>query len=114
MNPTLVADFQEAAADLIADFGRPVTHTNGDGDEVTIQAVIRQSTDSLSTTDGWPQRQWTALVTKAAHVAPGDTLSYAGTVTADDPYPADVVWQIDTILNDDGFVTAFTIRQATA
>lgn len=109
------ADLMQTVAvpTLLRVFGDPVTHTNGDGDEALIQAAINQQTDALSLTDAgaWPQTEWTAQVAKTAGVARGETLTQAGTVTADDPYPDDVVWRVGDIINDDGFIVTLAIRR---
>lgn len=113
MNLDLVATFKGVAVDLLATFGRPATHTNSDGDEATVQAVIEQTTDALTLADGgpWPQVDWTVQVATADNVTRGDTLAHAGTPTADDPIPDDVVWIVGDVLNDDGFVRTLAIRR---
>lgn len=114
MNPALAADFRQAVSDLLLDFGRPVTHVNASGDEALRSAVIRETQDALSLGTPFPQRQWTAQVSKTAGVAPGDTLIHAGTVTPDDPFPDEVEWRVEGILSDDGMIVTLAIRQVTA
>jgi len=111
MNPALAATFTGVAQGLLQTFGREVRHEGAE--DTLIFAVIREAQDALALSDPFPQRQWTAQVAKSAGVAPGDTLTHAGVVTADDPDPDDVVWRAEEVLSDDGFVVTLAIRQVT-
>ena len=113
MNTGLLATFTAVTQGLLSVFGRPVLHSAGGGASATVLAVIREAQDALALSDPFPQRQWTARVAKSAGVAPGDTLTHAGVVTADDPDPDDVVWRAEEVLSDDGFVVTLAIRQVT-
>jgi hypothetical protein len=110
MNLDLVATFKGVAVDLLATFGRPVTHTNSDGDEATVQAVIETRLEPVGDWGERMETRTTIQVLKTSGVAVNDTFSEAGTVTADDPYPDDVVWQAVQALADDGYVLTFAAR----
>lgn len=111
MNTDLLTTFTAVTQDLLSVFGREVRHEGAE--DALIFAVIREAQDALALSDPFPQRQWTARVAKSAGVAPGDTLTHAGVVTADDPAPDDVVWRVEEVLSDDGFVVTLAIRQVT-
>lgn len=112
--PTSAADriWQTAGVPaLLRAFGIPALHTNAAGDEVDVTIILEQQQDPLALAEPWPQRQWTAQVAKSVAVAPGDTFTIAGDVTEDDPYPDETVWQVDTILNDDGILITCAVRK---
>lgn len=113
MNLDLVTTFTAVAADLMATFGREVTHTDVDGDEVQIQAVIESALSPVGEYGERMEQRTTVTVAKSAGVTVGDTLRYAGTATDDDPYPDDVIWSMTQVLSDDGFVQQFAVRQVT-
>lgn len=96
---------------LLSVFGIPATHINSEGDEVEVTIILEQQHDPLLLSEPWPQRQWTIQVAKATAAVPGDTFVLAGTVTDEDPYPDDITWQADTLLNDDGYFMTFTARK---
>lgn len=114
MNVTLAAEFTALSADLMTEFGRAVTHTNSDGDEATIQAVLRSEYAPVGEYGERMEQRMVATVAKSTAVVVGDTLSYAGTVTDDDPYPDDVVWSLAQLLSDNGYILTFAVRQVTA
>jgi len=110
MNLLLDAEFSSLAADLMTEFGREATHTNDRGDEVVIPVVVRTEYAPVDFVERMEPRT-TITVAKSAGVAVGDTLSYAGTVTDDDPYPDDVVWTATQILEDNGYRVRLAVRR---
>lgn len=106
MNLDLVTTFRSVATDLLIQFGRPVTHTNADDDEVLIQAVIEQSAEPAGEYGERVESRWTATVAKASSAVVGDTLTHP----ADDPADDDVVWKLTQMISDDGFVQQFALR----
>lgn len=113
MNLDLVTTFTAVAADLMAAFGREVTHTDVDGNEVQIQAVIESALSPVGEFGERMEPRWTAEVAKSAGVQVGDTLTHAGTATDDDPYPDDVVWTTTQVISDDGYTVKFAVRSGT-
>lgn len=112
MNLDLVTTFTAVAADLMAAFGREVTHTDVDGNEVQIQAVIESALSPVGEYGERMEPRWTAEVAKSAGVQVGDTLAHAGTATDDDPYPDDVVWTTTQVISDDGYTVKFAVRSS--
>jgi len=92
-------------------FGDPMTHTNDEGDEVTVTGILETSYAPVGDFGERLEPRTTISVAKSAAVVVGDTLSYAGTVTDDDPYPDDVVWTMAQIIEDDGYLVRFAVRQ---
>lgn len=113
MNLDFVADFTKFAADIMAVWGREVTHTNVDGDENQIQAFVNSELSPVGDYGERMEYRFTATVAKSAGVVVGDTLRYAGTVTDDDPVPDDVIWSLAQVMSDDGFIQQFAVRQVT-
>ena len=96
---------------LLAQFGVPVTHTNGDGDEATIQAILESALVAVGEYGERMEPQTTVTVAKSAGAAVGHTFSHAGEVTDDDPYPDDVVWTAAQAMSDDGYLVQFAVRK---
>lgn len=96
---------------LLRVFGIPATHINASGDETAVTIILSQQYDPLVLSEPWPQRQWTIQAAKSVVIAPGETFVVAGDVTDDDPYPDETVWQVDTILNDDGIMPTYAVRK---
>ena len=94
-------------------FGVPATHTNADGDEVTITAILETELAPVGEYGERMEPRWTAEVAKSAGVQVGDTLAHAGTATDDDPYPDDVVWTTTQVISDDGYTVKFAVRSGT-
>jgi len=92
-------------------FGIPVLHTNADGDEVTITAMLDTEVAPVGEYGERMESRWTAEVAKSAGVQVGDTLTHAGETTEDDPYPDDVVWTLAQVIADDGYTVRFAVRQ---
>ena len=92
-------------------FGDPMTHTNDEGDEVTVTGILETSYGPVGEFGERMEARTTISVAKSAAVAVGDTLHYAGEVTDDDPYPDDVVWTTAQIMEDDGYLVRFAVRQ---
>ena len=95
-------------------FAVDVTPTNGDGDEATVQALLESAYAPVGEFGERMEPRTTATLAKSLAAVVGDTLTYAGTVTDDDPYPDDVVWLLAQILSDDGYLTQFALRRVTA
>jgi len=93
-------------------FGIPVTHTNADGDEVTITAMLDTEVAPVGEYGERMEARWTAEVAKSASAQVGDTLSHAGEVTDDDPYPDDVVLTLAQVIADDGYTVRFAVRSS--
>ena len=111
MNTLLAAEFVSLAADLMTEFGREATHTNSDGDEAAVLAVVRSEHAPVGDFGERMEPRTTISVAKSAAVAVGDTLHYAGAVTDEDPLPDDVVWTMAQIIEDDGYLVRFAVRQ---
>lgn len=95
---------------LQAVFGIPVVHMNTVNDEVTITAMMETELAPVGEFGERMEPRWTAEVAKSAGVQVGDTLTVAGTVTEDDPYPDDVVWTTTQVISDDGYTVKFAVR----
>lgn len=91
-------------------FGIPVVHMNTVNDEVTITAMMETELAPVGEFGERMEPRWTAEVAKSAGVQVGDTLTVAGTVTEDDPYPDDVVWTTTQVISDDGYTVKFAVR----
>lgn len=110
MNLALATTFRQVATDLLSHFGRPVVHTNADGDEATIQAVLEQEAVAVGDYGERMEPRWAATLSTASGARVGDTL----TVAADDPDEDDPVWTLTQALDDDGFVQRFALRAVTS
>ena len=95
-------------------FAVDVTHTNSDTDEATVQALFETAYAPVGEYGERMEPRMTASLAKSTAAVVGDTLTHAGTVTDDDLYPDDVVWSLAQLLNDDGYLMQFAIRQVTA
>ena len=106
MNLDLAATFRSVAADLLIQFGRPVTHTNADDDEAVIQAVIEQETAPVGDYGERMESRMTATINKISGATVGDTLTVPADLAADDP----VIWKLSQLIDDDGFVQRYALR----
>jgi hypothetical protein len=97
-------------------FAVDVTHTNSDTDEATVQAIFETAYAPVGISDYGERMEQRTTVTlaKSTGAVVTDTLTYAGTVTDDDPYPDDVVWSLAQLISDDGYLMQFAIRQVTS
>lgn len=94
-------------------FAVDVTHTNGDGDEATVQAVFETAYAPVGISEYGErmEQRTTATLAKSTGAVVSDTLTHAGTVTTYDSNPDDVVWILSQLLSDDGYLMQFAVRQ---
>lgn len=91
-------------------FGVPMTHINDEGDEVAVTGILETAMVPVGDFGERMEPRTTITVAKSAAVAVGDTLSYAGEVTDEDPLPDDVVWTMAQIIEDDSYLVRFAVR----
>lgn len=112
MNPALVATFTAVAADLSTAFGRTAVHTHA-GEDAEVRIVVESALIAVGDFGERMEMQTTITVQKSAGVHIGDTFTLPGDVTADDPYPDDVVWTVAQLISDDGYLQVYAVRSAT-
>lgn len=97
-------------------FAVDVTHTNAYGDEATVQALFETAYAPVGISDYGErmEQRTTATLAKSTGAVVTDTLTHAGTVTDDDPYPDDVTWSLSQLISDDGYLMQFAIRLVTS
>lgn len=94
-------------------FGVPATHTNSDGDEVTVIVLFSQQIVPVGEFGERAELQRTLDIPVSSDARVGHTFAVAGTVTDDDPDPDDVIWTATQLLNDDGYFRTFAVRSGT-
>jgi hypothetical protein len=112
MNPTLTARFAGVADKLMAKFGREMTRTAANGEETLVMGVVNTQAVAVGEFGERMDAQTTLQIAAATGAVVGDTYTYAGTSTEDDPYPDDVVWAAAQLISDDGFVRVFAVRRS--
>lgn len=98
---------------LLKQFGIPATHTNAEQDEIAVTIILETQAVPVGEYGERMEPQTTIQIPTASGAVVGDTFTVAGTETADDPYPDDVVWTAAQLLSDDGYFQVFAVRQAT-
>lgn len=98
---------------LLRVLGVPATHTNSDGDDVAVTVILKTGTVAVGEFGERMEAQTTVQIPASSGALVGDTFTVDGTVTADDPYPDDVVWTAAQLLSDDGYFRKFAVRSGT-
>lgn len=111
MNPAFTALFHDVTDDLLQIFGRAMTRTDAEGNETAVQAVLAESTEGFGDFGERRGQQWTLELPSSSGAAVGDTFTFPGTPTADDPYPDEEVWMAVQLIDDDGFSRKFSVRR---
>jgi len=95
---------------LLAQFGVPTIHSNSAG-EVNVTAMVDTTLTAVGEFGERMEHRTTITVAKSVNPAVGDTFTYEGTITDEDPYPDDVTWLVVQILSDDGYTVTCAVRQ---
>lgn len=114
--PTSVLDriMTQAGVPAILRFkGIPATHTNREQDETAATIILKTQAVATGEIGERREAQTTVEIPAASGAVVGDTFTVAGTVTADDPYPDDIVWTAAQLLSDDGYFRKFAVRSGT-
>jgi hypothetical protein len=93
-------------------FGIPMTHTNAEGDETPLVALLDTAWAPVGEFGERMEARWTVEMAKSAGVQVGDTLSHAGAITEEDPDPDDVIWMLTQVIRDDGYTVQFAVRRS--
>lgn len=97
---------------LLRVMGIPATHTNAALDETAVTIILKTEAVPVGEIGEHMEPQTTVQIAASSGAAVGDTFTVAGTVTADDPYPDDVVWTAVQLLSGDGYLRVFAVQSS--